>query len=173
MPLLPRGERADRGSARSVRRSHALRLSPPAADGVEIARRAAELVERAPDPKRFWEEHIKLMTRSETLTEDDLKAVARDLGVPVDCGPPEDPAVVRAKTRVDADEASAAASGALITPTFFINGRRYDGPGTGARLLMRCWARLATGCARRRSISPAGDRRRVPSCSWRQSSPSQ
>jgi hypothetical protein len=96
--------------------------------GVEIARRAAELVERAPDPKRFWEEHIKLITRSETLTEDDLKAVARDLGVPVDCGPPEDPAVIRAKTRVDADEASAAASGALITPTFFINGRRYDGP---------------------------------------------
>jgi hypothetical protein len=118
MPLLPRGERADRGSARSVRRSHALRLSPPAADGVEIARRAAELVERAPDPKRFWEEHIKLMTRSETLTEDDLKAVARDLGVPVDCGPPENPAVIRAKTRVDADEASAAASGALITPPF-------------------------------------------------------
>ena len=38
--------------------------------GVEIARRAAELVERAPDPKRFWEEHIKLMTRSETLTEE-------------------------------------------------------------------------------------------------------
>ncbi|HEY1886785.1 MAG TPA: hypothetical protein VGG86_12160 [Roseiarcus sp.] len=26
------------------------------------------------------------------------------------------------------DEASAAASGAIITPTFFINGRRYDGP---------------------------------------------
>ena len=96
--------------------------------GVEIARRAAELVERAPDPKRFWEEHIKLMTRSEILTEDDLKTVARDLGVPADCGPPDDPAVIRAKTRVDADEASAAASGALITPTFFINGRRYDGP---------------------------------------------
>ena len=29
---------------------------------------------------------------------------------------------------MDADEASARASGALITPTFFINGRRYDGP---------------------------------------------
>ncbi len=96
--------------------------------GVEMARRAAELVERAPDPKRFWEEHIKLMTRSEILTEDDLKTVARDLGVPADCGPPDDPAVIRAKMRVDADEASAAASGALITPTFFINGRRYDGP---------------------------------------------
>ncbi len=96
--------------------------------GVELARRSAELVERASDPKRFWDEHVKLMTRSETLTEDDLEAVARDLGVPADCGPPDDPAVIRAKARVDADEASAAASGATVTPTFFINGRRYDGP---------------------------------------------
>ncbi len=79
-------------------------------------------------PKRFWDAHVKLMTRSETLTEDDLLAVARDLGVSADCGPPDDPAVIRAKARVDADEASAAASGAIITPTFFINGRRYDGP---------------------------------------------
>jgi Na+:H+ antiporter, NhaA family len=96
--------------------------------GVELARRAAELVERAPDPKRFWDEHLKLMTRSETLTEDDLNAVAHDLGVSADRGPADDPAVIRAKARVDADEASAAASGAIITPTFFINGRRYDGP---------------------------------------------
>ena len=96
--------------------------------GVELARRAAELVERAPDPKRFWDEHVKLMTRSETLTEDDLNAVTHDLGVSADRGPADDPAVIRAKARVDADEASAAASGAIITPTFFINGRRYDGP---------------------------------------------
>jgi NhaA family Na+:H+ antiporter len=96
--------------------------------GVELARRAAELVERAPDPKRFWDEHVKLMTRSETLTEDDLNAVAHDLGVSADRGPADDPAGIRAKARVDADEASAAASGAIITPTFFINGRRYDGP---------------------------------------------
>ena len=96
--------------------------------GVELARRAAELVERAEDPKRFWDAHIKLMTRSETLTEDDLQAVANDLGVPADAGPPDDPATLRAKARVDADERSSQASGALITPTFFINGRRYDGP---------------------------------------------
>jgi Na+:H+ antiporter, NhaA family len=96
--------------------------------GVALARRAAELVERADDPKSFWNAHLKLMTRSETLTEDDVVAVARDLGVSADCGPPEDPAVIRAKARVDADEASAAASGAIVTPTFFINGRRYDGP---------------------------------------------
>ncbi len=96
--------------------------------GVELARRAAEVIERAPDPKRFWDEHVKLMTRSEVLTEEDLEAVARDLGVSADGGQPDDPAVIRAKVRVDADEASAAASGAIVTPTFFINGRRYDGP---------------------------------------------
>ena len=45
--------------------------------GVELARRAAELVERALGPRRFWDEHVKLMTRSEVLTEDDLIAVAR------------------------------------------------------------------------------------------------
>jgi NhaA family Na+:H+ antiporter len=68
--------------------------------GVELARRAAELVERAPNPKRFWDEHVKLMTRSETLTEDDLNAVAHDLGVSADRGPADDPAFIRAKARV-------------------------------------------------------------------------
>src|SRR5688500_9112273 len=46
----------------------------------DIARRAAELVERADSPDRFWAAHMALMTRSETLTEDDLRAVANDLG---------------------------------------------------------------------------------------------
>ncbi len=96
--------------------------------GVELARRAAELVERTEDPQRFWDAHIKLMTRSATLTEDDLQAVASDLGVPADAGPTDDPALAKAKARVDADERSSEGSGALITPTFFINGRRYDGP---------------------------------------------
>src|SRR5580700_8222963 len=81
--------------------------------GVELARRAAEIVERAEDPKRFWDAHVKLMTRSETLTEDDLQAVANDLGVPADAGPPDHPAVLKAKARVDADERSSHASGAL------------------------------------------------------------
>src|SRR3546814_19997071 len=45
----------------------------------------------------------------------------------------QDPALAaeaarRAKGRVGADEHSAGASGVMITPTFFINGRRYDGP---------------------------------------------
>ncbi len=96
--------------------------------GVELARRAAELVERTNGPKQFWDAHVKLMTRSEVLTEEDLLAVASDLGVKPEGDPPDDDALARARARVDADEASSRASGALITPTFFINGRRYDGP---------------------------------------------
>ncbi len=95
---------------------------------VELARRAAELVELADTPKSFWAAHIKLMTRSETLTEEDLVVVARDLGVAEPEQATDGPAIERARARVDADEASAWASGALITPTFFINSRRYDGP---------------------------------------------
>lgn len=96
--------------------------------GSDIARRAAELAERADDPEHFWNAHIELMTRSGILTEDDLDAVARDLGLIH-----EDPAhgaeaAANARERVEADEASARASDVQLTPTFFINGRRYDGP---------------------------------------------
>ena len=95
--------------------------------GSDIARRAAELAERADSPERFWDAHIQLMTRSETLSEDDLRSVADTLGVPdADRVDADEAAKVRA--RVQADETSARASGALLTPTFFINGRRYDGP---------------------------------------------
>jgi NhaA family Na+:H+ antiporter len=68
------------------------------------------------------------MTRSEILGEDDLLAVANELelvGEDVDAA---EQVARRAKARVEADERSARASGVMITPTFFINGRRYDGP---------------------------------------------
>ena len=96
--------------------------------GSDIARRAAELAENATTQQQFWDAHIELMTRSETLTEDDLRAVVSDLGVAQEDPERADEIALRAKARVDADENSARASGVLITPTFFINGRRYDGP---------------------------------------------
>ena len=96
--------------------------------GSDIALRAAELVEHAKDAESFWGAHIALMTRSETLTEEDLIAVAQELLMPL-----PDPGKVReaderAKARVQADVKSAQVSHALVTPTFFINGRRYDDP---------------------------------------------
>lgn len=94
-------------------------------EGSNIARRAAELAERAPDSDSFWDAHVKLMTRSTELTEGDLDAVASDLGLE-QLG--TQAAAESARTRVAADERSAHASGVMITPTFFINSRRYDGP---------------------------------------------
>ncbi|HEX7036692.1 MAG TPA: Na+/H+ antiporter NhaA [Pseudomonadales bacterium] len=93
--------------------------------GSEIAQRAAELVETAETPEQFWKAHVTLMTRSETLTEDDLRFVAEELGMEGAAGRLEKQ--LAAKARVARDIASAAASGVRFTPTFFINGRRYDG----------------------------------------------
>lgn len=92
--------------------------------GSELARQSAELIEHASDADAFWKAHVDLMTRSERLNEDDLAAVAADLRV--DAG--ADAAHAAAKARVDADVQSSHASGVMFTPTFFINGRRYDGP---------------------------------------------
>jgi len=91
--------------------------------GSDLARRAAELVETADDAETFWDAHVALMTRSETLTENDLGAVADQLGLAH-----QDGKAAEAKARVDLDVESARASGVQFTPTFFINGRRYDGP---------------------------------------------
>src|SRR5437899_9848803 len=94
--------------------------------GSVIARQAAELVESFDDPARFWNIHVSLIARSDKLTEDDLRTIAADLDEERDTG--QDELALRAKVRVDADIESAAASGVIITPTFFINDRRYDGP---------------------------------------------
>ncbi len=96
--------------------------------GSDIARRAAELVEYAETEEAFWNAHVKLMTRSHVLTEDDLRAVAADLGLSDLDAEQSAERARRAAGRVEADVTSAQASGARITPTFFINNRRYDGP---------------------------------------------
>jgi Na+:H+ antiporter, NhaA family len=96
--------------------------------GSELARRAAELVEQAATPDEFWSAHVSLMTRSRTLTDDDLRVVADDLRLGEN--PPDVAAALEAdaRARVEADVASSHASGVRFTPTFFINNQRYDGP---------------------------------------------
>jgi len=94
----------------------------------DIARRAAVLAEHASDPGQFWRVHLELMTRSPELTEDDLVTVANELGLTQGNAGEAEAKLLRARERVETDEQSARASGVMITPTFFINGRRYDGP---------------------------------------------
>ncbi len=96
--------------------------------GSDIARRAAEVAELASDAEQFWRAHVALMTRSPELAEEDLVAVAGELGLTRDDPEADETAQIAARERVAADEASARASGVMFTPTFFINGRRYDGP---------------------------------------------
>ena len=92
--------------------------------GSDLAARAAELAERAAELGKFWKAHVALMTRSEDLREEDLEAIARELDLPA----ASSAAGRRAAGRVREDTKSADANGVLFTPTFFINGRRYDGP---------------------------------------------
>jgi NhaA family Na+:H+ antiporter len=96
--------------------------------GSDIARRAAELAEHTEGPDRFWDAHVALMTRSQSLNEDDLRAVSSDLNLASEDERVRGEATRHAKERVESDERSARASGVMFTPTFFINGRRYDGP---------------------------------------------
>jgi NhaA family Na+:H+ antiporter len=105
-----------------VRLRYAFRHRP--LENNALARRAAELAECAADEESFWRAHMALMSRSATLTEEDLRVVADDLKLDdaTDAG-----RRAAAAARVDRDTASSHASGVTFTPTFFINGARYDG----------------------------------------------
>jgi NhaA family Na+:H+ antiporter len=74
---------------------------------------------------RFWVAHDALMRRGPAFAPGALEAIAAELGVP-----PRDANLAAwdaAGARVAEDADAARRSGALVTPTFFINGRRYEG----------------------------------------------
>ena len=96
--------------------------------GVPLAMRAAELAESTRNEEEFWHVHLKLMTRSAELTAEDIVVVTADLGLTDPEPAAEAQRELTARNRVEADIASARASGVRFTPTFFINERRYDGP---------------------------------------------
>jgi Na+:H+ antiporter, NhaA family len=93
----------------------------------ELATKAAELAEYASlTEDRFWDVHDALMQRSPHFTEGDLEQLAIELGLPPEAE--RDPAARKAAdARVREDALSGIDSGARVTPTFFINGRRYEG----------------------------------------------
>jgi protein-disulfide isomerase len=90
------------------------------------AEHAAEAAEAAGAQGKFWEMHDLLYTHQDTLTDADLLVHAESAGA--------DPAAVRdglvAHTfaaRVREDFRGGVRSGVNGTPSFFINGARYDG----------------------------------------------
>lgn len=91
----------------------------------EVARKAAILSEylslKSVD---FWDVHNELMARGKNLTEADLHSIAEEFGFEI----VEDDDWHEAEKYVDRDIQGGRRSGAALSPTFFINGRRYEGP---------------------------------------------
>jgi protein-disulfide isomerase len=90
------------------------------------AEHAAEAAEAAGAQGRFWEMHDLLFENQDDLDDEDLAAYAEVLGL--------DPRRLRAEVeegvhrpRVREDFRSGVRNGVNGTPTFFINGQRYDG----------------------------------------------
>lgn len=91
-----------------------------------LAPLAAEASEAAAAQGRFWEYHDALYENQPKLSRETMLTVGADLGLDaermaaeIDSGAHRD--------RVARDLASAAASGATGTPTFFVNGSRHFG----------------------------------------------
>jgi protein-disulfide isomerase len=90
------------------------------------AMRAAQAAEAAGLQDRFWEMHDVLFANQDALEDDDLFAYAQELGLDMErfAADIESDDVVQ---KVRADFLSGARSGVNGTPTFFVNGERYDG----------------------------------------------
>src|SRR3546814_4026557 len=81
----------------------------------------------AETPEDFGRAHDMLMCGSPVLSEKDLQQVAEALNLPSEDDPEGAARWRAARARVDADERSSRASGVHLTPTFFVNGRKYEG----------------------------------------------
>jgi protein-disulfide isomerase len=91
------------------------------------AHHAAEAAESAGAQGRFWEMHDALFENQDALDDDDLVAYAGAIGVDAERVARDLETAVYAR-RVRDDFRSGVRSGVNGTPTFFINGQRYDGP---------------------------------------------
>jgi protein-disulfide isomerase len=107
----------------------------PLVDLHPFALPAAEAAEAAGAQGKFWEMHDALFENQDMLDEDALPALASSLGLDAQRFARErDDGKHRA--RVEADAEQARALGARGTPTFFINGERYDGDSDHASLAL-------------------------------------
>jgi Na+/H+ antiporter NhaA len=90
------------------------------------AQMAAEAAEAASAQDAFWPMHDTLLDHQEELTPRELNRYAGELGLDVDRFW-DDVRRHEHADRIAEDVASADASGVAGTPSFFINGRRYEG----------------------------------------------
>ena len=93
----------------------------------EHAQKAAEAAESAGAQGKYWESHDLLFERQDALDRDDLIGYAKELGLDqARFAHDVDSDAFSGKIR--SDFSGGVASGVNGTPSFFINGVRYDGP---------------------------------------------
>jgi protein-disulfide isomerase len=88
---------------------------------------AAQAAEAAAAQGKFWEMHETLFRNQQRLGEVDFIHLGLNLGLEI-YRFRADMERETVKQRIRVDHESGLASGVRRTPTFFINGRRYDGP---------------------------------------------
>jgi protein-disulfide isomerase len=98
----------------------------PLADVHPHAEVAAEIAEAVGLQGKFWEIHDALFENQHDLSDEALRRYVTDVGADVDQAT-KDIADGGPRQRVEADFEGAIRSGANGTPTFFVNGVRYDG----------------------------------------------
>ncbi len=91
------------------------------------AEAAAEAAEFAGSHGKFWEMHDLLFVNQQNLDENLIQSLSERLGL-TSSGLQVERASGVAKKKVDSDFAGGIRSGVNGTPTFFLNGDRYDGP---------------------------------------------
>jgi protein-disulfide isomerase len=99
-----------------------------------LAPLAAEASEAAAAQGAFWELHDALFAIQPKLSREAILGAAAELGLDAERMAAEIDSGVR-RPRVERDLASAEASGATGTPTFFVNGIRHLGPYDASSLI--------------------------------------
>ncbi len=98
------------------------------------AQHAAEAAEAAGAQGRFWEMHDAIFQQQSELGSDLLHQIALKLKLDIEQFA-ADLDARRFRPRVKRDFMGGMRSGVAATPTFFINGKRYEGPLNQAALL--------------------------------------
>jgi len=88
---------------------------------------AAEAAEAAADQGKFWEMHRALFQHQKELVEIDFSHLALTLGLEI-YKFEISRSLQQHHRRIRTDFEGGLRSGVTKTPTFFVNGRRYDGP---------------------------------------------
>jgi len=101
----------------------------PLSESHQYATIAAQAAEAAAIQGKFWEMHDAIYEQQHNLDEDFLIKLSKELGLDADQFK-QDLAADTVKEKVENDFESGIRSGVNGTPTFFVNGERFDGGAT-------------------------------------------